>query len=156
MQRGKHNKKNIMYAISLCLFVFSIISAAHAQSLLDATEEGKEVEAASRFMIFQAEKMDAIVNPDRAWLVDEGHLLIKRGYFYLECLETEVFMYTDRGHTYMEEISQQLLESGRLLLKLGRQKGALTQQEKDEIKKQAELQKKAGNQILLKLKNMGR
>jgi hypothetical protein len=66
MQRGKHSERNIMYAITLSLFVFSIISAAHAQSLLDATKEGKEVEAASMFMIFQAEKMGAIKNPDCA------------------------------------------------------------------------------------------
>ena len=90
---------------------------------------------------------------DRAWLVDDGHQLIKHGYDYME---TGEMMYTDQGKANMQEIGQKVLQAGGILLKMGKQKGALTQKEKDELKKQTDLLNGIGKLMLDKGQDHGR
>jgi hypothetical protein len=89
---------------------------------------------------------------DRAMLVYEGLLLIKNGSDYEESGE---MMYTDEGKANMQEIGMKLRQIGGGLLKMGRQKGAVTQKEKDEIAKQVDTLAGIGKLMLEKGQIMG-
>lgn len=135
-------KKLMMFAAAASFFLFFIVSAAQAQGWMDAPKEGRQVVAASKFMLEQAQKLKTAKDLDRAMLVDAGFLLIKNGSDYEESGE---MMYTGPGRSNMQEIGMRLRQVGGMLLKMGRQKGALTQKEKDEIAKQAEMLQEIGN-----------
>lgn len=128
-------KRTMMCTVVAGICLFCLVSSVHAQGYIDAMEDGKQVVAAAQFMLSQAQKLTAAKDIDRAWLVDDGHQLIKHGYNYMEAGE---MMFSGEGKMNMQEIGQKVLQAGQVLLKMGRQKGAVTQKEKDEIKKQAE------------------
>jgi hypothetical protein len=128
-------KRTMMLTAAAGIFLFCIVSTARAQGWADLPEEGRQVIAAAKFMLAQSQKITAAKDADRAWMVDDGHLLIKHGYDYME---TGEMMYTDQGRSNMQEMGRDLLQAGQSLLKMGRQKGPLTQKEKDELKKQSD------------------
>lgn len=128
-------KRTMMCTAVAGICLFCLVSSVHAQGYIDQIEDGKQVVAAAQFMLSQAKKLSSAKDIDRAWLTDSGHLMIKHGYDYME---TGEMMYSDEGRVNMQEIGQQLLQTGQSLLKMGRQKGPLAQKEKDEIKKQVE------------------
>jgi hypothetical protein len=129
-------KRTMMLASAVSIFLFCFVSGVCAQGYMDRTEDGKQVVAAAKFMMSQAQNMASGKDIDRAWLVDNGHLLIKHAYDYMESGE---MMFSGEGRANMQEIGQKILQTGQALLRMGRQKGPLTQQEKDEIKKHAQL-----------------
>jgi hypothetical protein len=128
-------KRTMMFTAAVSLFLFCVVTAAGAQGYMDRSEDGKQVVAAAKFMQSQAQKLSSAKDIDRAWLTDNGHVMIKHGYDYMESGE---MMFSGEGRSNMQEIGQQMLQTGQLLLKMGRQKGPLTQKEQDEIKKQIE------------------
>lgn len=128
-------KRTMLFTAAAGIFVFCIVSTARAQGYMDRNEDGKQVVAAAQFMLSQAQKLTTAKDIDRAWLVDDGHLLIKHGY---DNMENGEMMFSGEGRANMQEIGQKVLQVGQILLKMGRQKGPLTQKEKDEVKKQTE------------------
>jgi len=145
-------KKLMMFAAAASFFLFFIVSAAQAQGWMDAPKEGRQVVAASKFMLEQAQKLKTAKDLDRAMLVDAGFLLIKNGSDYEESGE---MMYTGPGRSNMQEIGMRLRQVGGMLLKMGRQKGDITQKEKDEIAKQADTMAGIGKLMLEKGQIMG-
>jgi len=145
-------KKTIMISAIASLFLLFVVSAAQAQGWADLPQEGTHVVAASKFMMAQAQKLKTVKSLDRAMLVDEGLLLIKNGSDYEESGE---MMYTDEGKANMQEIGMKLRQVGGMLLKMGRQKGDITQKEKDEIAKQADTMAGIGKLMLEKGQIMG-
>jgi hypothetical protein len=138
-------KRTMMLTAVAGIFMLCFVSTARAQGFADLPEEGKQVIAAAKFMLSQSQKIAAAKDVDRASMVDIGHQLIKHGYDYMESGE---MMYTDEGRANMQEMGRDLLASGQSLLKMGRQKGALTQKEKDELKKQSDFLNGIGKLML--------
>jgi hypothetical protein len=138
-------KKIMMFTAAACLALFFSAAAVHAQGWIDRAEEGKQVVAGGSLMIAHGKKLAAKTEPDRAWLVDEGHLLIRNGFNYLDNGQMD---FSGEASDFMQQIGNQLLESGGVLLKIGRKQGPLTQEEKDTIAKQAKLLKEFGNLML--------
>jgi predicted component of type VI protein secretion system len=145
-------KKTMILTVAASFFLMFIVSAAHAQGWVDLSQEGTHVVAASKFMMAQAQKIKTAKDMDRAMLVDEGLLLIKYGSDYEESGE---MMYTDDGRANMQEIGMKLRQIGGGLLKMGRQKGTVTQKEKEEIAKQADTMAGLGKLMLAKGQDMG-
>jgi len=145
-------KKVMMFTFAAGYFLFCFVSPAQAWDVADRAAEGKQLMVASNFMISQAQKMKNVQNVDRAMLVDEAHLLINDGANYLQGGQ---LMYTDEGSSYMQQVGQQLLSVGGILLKMGRQKGVITQKEKDEIVKQADALSAFGKLMFANGQTMG-
>jgi len=137
-------KKTLMFTAVASLFLCVMVAAVQAD-WMDRPEEGNQVVAASKFMMAQAKKIQSAKAIDRAWLVDEGHLLIKHGYNNIESGE---MMYTDEGISYMQQVGRKVLEAGQIMLKMGRKTGPLTQEEKNTIAKQVEGMKSFGKLMI--------
>jgi hypothetical protein len=137
-------KKNLLFA-AVILCMFCIASAAQAQGMIDRMEEGKQVVAGGNLMMAHAKKLMTKTDPDRAWLVDEGHILIRNGFNYSDKGQMD---FSEEASDFMQQIGNQFRESGGVLLKIGRKQGPLTQEEKDTIAKQAKLLKDFGNLML--------
>jgi hypothetical protein len=137
-------KKTLMFTAVASLFLCVMISAVQAD-FMDRPEEGNQVVAASKFMMAQAKKVQSAKAIDRAWLVDEGHLLIKHGY---DNIESGEMLQTEEGISYMQQIGRKVLEAGQIMLKIGRKTGPLTQEEKTKIAKQAEGMQSFGKLML--------
>jgi len=138
-------KKIMMFTATACLALFFSAAAVHAQGWIDRAEEGKQVVAGGNLMIAYGNKLAAATNPDRAWLADKGHILMKKGFSYMDNGQMD---FSGEASDFMQQIGNQLLESGGVLLKIGRKQGPLTQEEKDAIAKQAKLLKDFGNLML--------
>jgi hypothetical protein len=145
-------KKFIMATVAASFCLFLIVSAAQAQGDIDRAEEGRQLVAASKYMIAQGQKIQAAKNLDRAMLVDTGHQLIKNGYSDIQNGE---FCYSDEGRSYLQQVGRKVLEAGQVLLKIGRAQGPLTQKEKDEVAKQAKLLQEFGKLMLANGQMMG-
>ena len=89
---------------------------------------------------------------DRAAITDTAHQLLKHGY---DNMSSGEFMNTNEGRSNMQQMDNKLQQTGNALLKIGRQQGALTQKEKDTIKKQATIQMDLGKLMLANGQNMG-
>jgi len=137
-------KKTLMFTAVASLFLCVMVTAVQAD-FMDRPEEGNQVIAASKFMMAQAKKIQSAKAIDRAWLVDEGHLLVKHGY---DNIESGEMLRTDEGISYMQQIGRKILEAGQIMLKMGRKTGPLTQAEKDTIAKQVEGMKGFGKLML--------
>jgi hypothetical protein len=144
-------KKTLMFTAVASLFLCVMVAAVQAD-FMDRPEEGNQVVAASKFMMAQANKIQSAKNMDRAWLTDEGHLLIKHGY---DNIESGEMLQTDEGISYMQQIGRKILEAGQVMLKMGRKTGPVTQAEKDTIAKQAQGMQGFGNLMLKNGQIMG-
>jgi hypothetical protein len=138
-------KKNLLFVSLAILCMFCVSSVSQAQGWIDRIEEGKQVVAGGNLMIAFGTKLAAKTNPDRAWLVDKGHILTKAGFNYLDKGQMD---FSGEASDFMQQIGNQLLECGNVLLKIGRKQGPLTQEEKDSIAKQAKIMKEFGNLML--------
>jgi len=144
-------KKNILCTATMNLILIFIISFAYGD-LTDRPREGKQVVEKSKFIIDQAQKLIEAKSPDRAWLADEGQLMIKQG---KDALNTGKMMNTTDGKRNMGNIGQKLLQTGNLLLKMGQQKGPVTPEEKEKILKQGDMLESFGKMMLKKGQVMG-
>jgi hypothetical protein len=145
-------KKTMLLTAVAGLFLFAMVSTVQAQGSIDLPEEGRQVVAAAKYMIAQAQKILNAKDMDRAAITDTAHQLLKHGY---DTMESGEFMNTDDGRSNMQQIGQKLQQTGNALLKIGRKQGALTQQEKDTIKKQATIQMELGKLMLANGQIMG-
>jgi hypothetical protein len=144
-------KKSIICTATINFLLMFIISFAYGD-LTDLPREGKKVVEKSTFTLDQAQKLIEAKSPDRAWLSDEGQLMIKQG---KEALDSGKMMYTNEGKRNMGNIGQKLLETGNILLKMGQQKGPVTPQEKEKILKQGDMLQSFGKMMLKKGQIMG-
>jgi hypothetical protein len=142
-------KKSIIYTAAINLILLYIPLAAHAQS--DLIQEGKQVVEKSNLMMIEGQKIKDMKAPDRASLVDQGHMMIKQG---IDAMETGEMGYTEKGRANMQEIGAKFRQSGGILLKMGRQKGELTRQEKDSLMKEGDNMIEFGRLMLEKGKFM--
>jgi hypothetical protein len=144
-------KKFIMFTTAASLFLLFIVSVVHAQSFADLSAENQQIVAASNYMITQAQKMKSTKDQDRAWLVDKGHQLLTHGHNDVQAGEMN---YSVSGIQFMQQIGRKLIDAGNLLLKIGRQKGPLTQKEKDEINNMADVMQGIGKQVITSVKGL--
>jgi hypothetical protein len=144
-------KRTMMSTTATILFLFFIVAGASAQGYMDRAEDGKQVVAAANYMLSQALKLEVSKDIDRAWLADNGHMIIKHGNDYMASGQ---MMISEEARSNMQEIGHQLLETGQILLKMGRQKGELTQKENKKIKKQIDYLNGKGKLLLEKGKMM--
>lgn len=135
-------KKLMMFTAVASLCLFFVASAAQAQGFVDRADESVQIVAGGKMMMAYAKKLTTAQNPDRAWLTDQGHILIRRGFHYTDQGQMD---FSGQASSYMQQIGEQLLGTGNVLVKIGRNQGPLTQQEKDEITKQAGYLKKIGD-----------
>jgi hypothetical protein len=146
-------KKMMLFTAVAGLCLLTMVSTAQAQwGSMDEAEDGRQVVAAAKYMINTAQKILNTKDADRAKITDAAYQLIKHGY---DTMESGEFMTTDDGRNYMGQIGQKLQQSGNVMLKIGRNSGPLTQQEKDSIKKQATIQLDLGKLMLANGQNMG-
>jgi hypothetical protein len=138
-------RKCIMFTAVASLCLFFIASATQAQYQLERAEESGQLVAGGKLMMAYAKKLAAAKNPDRATLVDQGHILLKRGINYMNQGQTE---FSEDVGSWMQQLGQQFMDSGNVLIKMGRKQGPLTQQEKDEIARQAKLMQEKSNLII--------
>jgi hypothetical protein len=150
-REGIMMKKCMMFTTAASLFLFFIVSVTHAQSFADLTVENQGIMAASNYMMSQAQKMKSTKDQDRAWLVDIGHQLITRGHNDIQAGEMD---YSVTGNQFMQQIGRKLIDAGNLLLKIGRQKGPVTQKEKNEINTMADTMQGIGTQIIKQIKGI--
>ena len=146
-------KKLMMFTAVASVCLFFVASAAQAQGFVDLADESLQIVAGGKMMLAYAKKLTSAQNPDRAWLADQGHILIRRGFNYMDEGQMD---YSEDASSYMQQIGQQLLKSGGALVKISRNQGPLTQQEKDEIAKQAGYLKKLGDVMVNKSQVWGR
>ncbi|MCX5902525.1 MAG: hypothetical protein NTV89_03445 [Proteobacteria bacterium] len=140
-------KKLMMFTAVASLCLFFVAFAAQAQGFVDRADESVQIVAGGKMMLAYVKKLTSAQNPDRAWLADQGHILIRRGFNYMDQGQMD---YSEDASSCMQQIGQQLLNSGGALVKIGRNQGPLTQQEKDEIAKQAGYLKKIGDVMVNK------
>jgi hypothetical protein len=146
-------KKMILCAAVASMFLIVLASSAQAQwGSMDEAEDGRQVVAAAKYMINSAQKIMNSKDMDRAAITDAAYQLIKHGY---DTMESGEFMTTDDGRNYMGQIGQKLQQTGNVMLKIGKKQGALTQQEKDTVKKQVTIQLDLGKLMLANGQNMG-
>jgi hypothetical protein len=146
-------KRMMLFAAVAGLCLLTVVSTAQAQwGSLDEAEEGRQVVAAAKYMIASAQKILNSKDMDRAAITDAAHQLLKHGY---DNMASGDFLQTDDGRNYMGQIGQKLQQTGYVMLKIGKKQGALTQQEKDTIKKQATIQLDLGKLMLANGQNMG-
>jgi hypothetical protein len=145
-------KKMIMATVAASFCLFLLVSAVQAQGDIDRAEEGRQVVAASKYMIAKGQKLQAAKNMDRAMLVDMGHQLITNGY---RDIQNGEFCYTDDGRNNLQQIGQKLLQAGQALLKIGRKQGPVTQKENDDVAQQAKTLQEFGKLMFANGQNMG-
>jgi len=144
-------KKNIICSAAAVCVLLLIISSAYG-GWADRPQEGKQIVEKSRFMIDEGQKMKAVQNPERAKLTKQGRLMIKQG---MEAMNNGKMLNTVDGRKNMQRIGQKLLQSGNLLVDMGKQSGALTQKEKEKIIKQGDSLMGFGKLMLNKGQIMG-
>jgi hypothetical protein len=140
-------KKLFMFTAVASLCLFFIASAAQAQFQLNRAEEAPQLVAGGKLMVAYGNKLAAAKNVDRATLVDQGYIMLKQSRHYMDQGEMEMG-FSDEASNWLQQLGRQFMDSGNVLIKMGRKQGPLTQQEKDETAKQAKLLQKIGNLIL--------
>jgi hypothetical protein len=89
----------------------------------------------SQLLIKKGEMLKAYKNQDKAWMVDQGHQLLKEG---MDIIEKGEMMYTGAGRSNTQEVGEAFRSAGNLLLKMGRKKDPLTDKDKEKIVKHGE------------------
>lgn len=142
-------KKVIFCAVAINLFLFALVSMVYAQG--DRVREGKQVMEKGKLLLDEGQMVKDQKVPDRAWLVDKGHMMIKQG---IDAMEAGEMMYTGEGRSNMQEIGNKLRQSGGKLLKMGRAKGDVTQKEKEELAQEGDVMAGLGRLMFEKGKLM--
>jgi thymidine phosphorylase len=150
-QGGRFMKKNIVFVAAMSFVLLFFIPFAHG-ALADRPRDGKQIVEKSRFMIDEGQKLKNAGNPDRAWLMEQGQMIYKQG---TDATNSSKMMKTLEGGRDMQRIGQKLLQTGNLLLKMGKQKGDVSPEEKAKIIKQGDTMQSFGNLMLKKGQNMG-
>jgi hypothetical protein len=143
-------KKSISFTMAMVFLLF-IAAAARAQVEGDRITEGKQVMEKGKLLTDEGQMLKDVKTPDRAWLVDKGHMMIKQG---INITEDGEMMYTGEGSSNMQEIGIKLRQSGGKLLKMGREKGELTQKDKDSLVKEGGIMMDLGKLMFEKGKFM--
>lgn len=144
-------KKNIFWSAAACCVLLLIVSSAQSD-MIDLPRDGNKVVEKSKSMIDVGQKLKDAKNPDRAWLTEEGQLILKSG---RDAMDSSSMMRTIEGKKNMRGLGQKLLQAGNLLFNMGKLKGEVTQEEKAKIAKQAEVLLSFGAMMLKKGQVMG-
>jgi hypothetical protein len=99
----------------------------------DLLVEGKELIRFSQQLIDKGQMIKAYKDQDKAWMVDQGHQMLKAG---MDMIEKGEMMYTDQGRSNTQEVGGAMRGAGNLLLKMGRKKDPLTEKDKEKIAKE--------------------
>ena len=125
-------KKMIIPTVLTILSLFLIAPAVYAD-MGDSVKEGKTLVANSQLLIEKGQMMQAYKDQDKAWMVDQGHQMLKAG---MDMIEKGEMMYTGEGRSNTQEVGGAMRAAGNLLLKMGRKKDALTEKDKEKIVKE--------------------
>jgi len=144
-------KKNIHTTAVTGIFLIFIFSSAHG-GLADSPRDGKQIVGKSRFMIDEGQKLKEVKNPDRTWLSEQGQLIYNQG---VDAMNSSKMMKTIDGSKDMKRVGQQLMQTGNILINMGKQKSEVTPDEKAKIIKQGDTLQSFGKLMLKKGQNMG-
>jgi hypothetical protein len=144
-------EKTIIYTAAMSLVLFLLFPSAHG-ALTDRPRDGKQIVGKSQLMIEEGQKLKDAKSPDRAWLSDQGQMIYNQG---IDAMNSSKMMKTIDGGNDMRRIGQKLLQTGNLLLKMGKQKGDVTPEEKAKIVKEGDTMQSFGKLMLKKGQNMG-
>ena len=143
-------KKMIISTVLTVLSLFLIAPAVYAD-MGDSVKEGKTLVANSQLLIEKGKMMKAFKDQDKTWLVDQGHIMIRKGENIISDGE---MMQTTKGRSGTQEVGQRMMAAGNLLLKMGKKKDALTEKDKEKIVKEGKTMTGLGKLMLEKGKLM--
>ena len=126
--------KKLMIPILAVLCVVFVAPAGYAD-IGDQVVEGKVLIQKSQLLIQKGEMLKAFKDQDKAWMVDQGHQLLKEG---MDIIEKGEMMYTGEGRSNTQEVGGAFRSAGNLLLKMGRKKDPLTEKDKEKIVKEGD------------------
>jgi hypothetical protein len=125
-------KLNFIVSIVLGLLLFISAYASAAQDFADMAQEGKQLVEASQYLIDQGTVMEKCACTDKAAMVDNGHMLLRKGQ---DIMCNAMMMYTDEGRSGNQQVAQMIMEAGGLLVKKGKKAEPLTDKDKAEVNK---------------------
>ena len=144
-------KKNVFTTAVTFIFLIFIFSFAYG-GLADRPRDGKQIVEKSKFMIDEGQKLKDAKNIDRALISEQGQMIYNQG---VDAMNRSKMMKTIDGGNDMKRIGQKLLQTGNLLLNMGKQKSEVTPDEKAKLIKQGETLQSFGKLMLKKGQNMG-
>jgi hypothetical protein len=117
----------------LTVLFFLLVAPAGYSDIGDLITEGKELKQYSQQLMDKGQMLQAYKDQDKAWMVDQGHQLLKAG---MNIIENGEMMYTGEGRSNTQEVGGAMRSGGNLLLKMGRKKDPLTEKDKEKIVKE--------------------
>ena len=126
--------KKIIVSMLTVLCVFLVAPAGYSD-VGDLITEGKELMQFSQQLMDKGQMLQAYKDQDKAWMVDQGHQMLKAG---MDMIEKVVGMFSSLGRTHTQEVGGAMRAAGNLLLKMGRKKDPLTDKDKEKIVKHGE------------------
>ena len=124
-------KKTIISMLTVLCIV--LVAPAGYSDMGDLITEGKELMQYSQQLMDKGQMLQAYKDQDKAWMVDQGHQMLKAG---MDMIEKGEMMYTGEGRSNTQEVGGAMRAAGNLLLKMGRKKDPLTQKDKEKIVKE--------------------
>ena len=124
-------RKTIVSMLTVLCIV--LVAPAGYSDMGDLITEGKELMHYSQQLMDKGQMMQAYKDQNKAWMVDQGHQMLKAG---MDMIEKGEMMYTGEGRSNTQEVGGAMRAAGNLLLKMGRKKDALTEKDKEKIVKE--------------------
>ena len=124
-------RKTIVSMLAVLCIV--LVAPAGYSDMGDLITEGKELMQFSQQLMDKGQMLQAYKDQDKAWMVDQGHQMLKAG---MDMIEKGEMMYTGEGRSNTQEVGGAMRAAGNLLLKMGRKKDALTAKDKEKIVKE--------------------
>ena len=124
-------KKTIIPMLTVLCIV--LVAPAGYSDMGDLITEGKALMHYSQQLMDKGQMLQAYKDQDKAWMVDQGHQMLKAG---MDMIENGEMMYTGQGRSNTQEVGGAMRAAGNLLLKMGRKKDPLTEKDKEKIVKE--------------------
>ena len=143
--------KKVLFTTTAILLSVLLFSSVGHSDISAGFGEGKEMQEKGALMMEKGKMMQQLKLDDKVAMVDEGHKMIKEG---TKILHDGMMAESTRAHSGLQEMGQMMMNSGRILLKKGKQKEPLTEKDKKEIQKHGENMISLGQQMIEKGKRM--
>ena len=117
----------------LTVLCIVLVAPAGYSDIGDLITEGKALMQYSQQLMDKGQMLNAYKDQDKAWMVDQGHQMLKAG---MDMIENGEMMYTGEGRSNTQEVGGAMRSAGNLLLKMGRKQDPLTEKDKEKIVKE--------------------
>ena len=117
----------------LTVLCIVLVAPAGYSDIGDLITEGKALMQYSQQLMDKGQMLNAYKDQDKAWMVDQGHQMLKAG---MDMIENGEMMYTGQGRSNTQEVGGAMRAAGNLLLKMGRKQDPLTAKDKEKIVKE--------------------